>query len=50
MERRDWSCIVFKSAPPGPGVLFEEVTLDEHRARYPALLKALFQLQLAREA
>jgi hypothetical protein len=27
-----------------------EVLLVPHRARYPALLKALFQLQLAREA
>ena len=27
-----------------------EVLLVQHRARYPALLKTLFQLQLAREA
>jgi hypothetical protein len=28
-ERRDWSYMVFNSPPPGPGVLIEEVTLDE---------------------
>jgi hypothetical protein len=28
-ERRDWSGMVFSSLPPGSGVLFEEVTLDE---------------------
>jgi hypothetical protein len=28
-ERRDWSYLVFNGLPPGPGVLFEEVTLDE---------------------
>jgi len=28
-ERRDWSGMIFSSLPPGSGVLFEEVTLDE---------------------
>jgi hypothetical protein len=28
-EHRDWSYMAFDSPPPGPGVLFEEVTLDE---------------------
>jgi len=27
--RRDWSVMAFKDLPPGSGVLFEEVTLDE---------------------
>jgi hypothetical protein len=29
-ERRDWSGMAFSGLPPGSGVLFEEVTLDEH--------------------
>jgi hypothetical protein len=28
-EGRDWSYLMFDGLPPGPGVLFEEVTLDE---------------------
>ena len=28
-ERRDWSVMAFNGLPPGSGVLFEEVTLDE---------------------
>src|SRR4051812_14207177 len=28
-RRRDWSAMAFSSLPPGLGVVFEEVTLDE---------------------
>lgn len=28
-ERRDWGGMAFSSLPPGSGILFEEVTLDE---------------------
>ena len=28
-ERRDWSALAFNGLPPGSGVLFEEVTLDQ---------------------
>jgi hypothetical protein len=28
-QRRDWSALAFNGLPPGSGVLFEEVTLDQ---------------------